>query len=140
MKIQTERLTSTPRPSSDSIVSPPSNQHQMCLQSIILRGFAVRDLQSWIPCSSAELRPSSAPPPPSPFHTPPGSLTFLGLHSTTSIGSQDSYNSKPKTFIQTHVILSSHVFHVFLRDPSAKDINFHQLTSLIAIFVFLILF
>ncbi|KAK5598963.1 hypothetical protein CRENBAI_001206 [Crenichthys baileyi] len=50
----------------------------------ILRGFAFKDLQSWIPRSSAELRPSSAPPSPSPFHTPPGSLTFLGIHSTTS--------------------------------------------------------
>ncbi|MED6267196.1 hypothetical protein CHARACLAT_009525 [Characodon lateralis] len=75
----------------------------MCLQSIILRGFAFKDLQSWITRSSAELRPSSAPPPPSPFHTPPSSLTFLGLHSTTSIGSQggeDSSNSKPKTFFK----------------------------------------
>ncbi|KAK5603274.1 hypothetical protein CRENBAI_011257, partial [Crenichthys baileyi] len=64
-------------------VSPPSPQCQirMCLQSIILRGFGFKDLQSWITRSSAELRPSSAPPPPSPFHTPPGSLTFLGLPS-----------------------------------------------------------
>ncbi|MED6240434.1 hypothetical protein ATANTOWER_021129 [Ataeniobius toweri] len=47
-------------------------QIRMCLQSIILRGFTFKDLQSWIPRSSAELRPSSAPPPPSPFSfTPP---------------------------------------------------------------------
>ncbi|KAK5605430.1 hypothetical protein CRENBAI_014040, partial [Crenichthys baileyi] len=101
-------------------------QIHMCLQSMILRGFAFKDLQSWIPRSSAELRGSSAPPPPSPFHTPPGSLTFLGLHSTTSIGSQggeDLPNSKPKTLIQAHVILS---IHVFLRGLSAKDINFYQ--------------
>ncbi|MED6258731.1 hypothetical protein ATANTOWER_011506 [Ataeniobius toweri] len=95
-------------------VSPLSNQRQirMCRQSIILRGFAFKDLQSWIPRSSPELQPSSAPPPPSPFHTPQGSLTFLGLHSTTSIGSQGGrlINSKPKTFIQAHVILSIHVF------------------------------
>ncbi|MEQ2299465.1 hypothetical protein AMECASPLE_015408 [Ameca splendens] len=84
----------------------------MCLQSIILRGFALKDLQSWISRSSAELRPSTTPSPTSPFHSPPGSLTFLGLHSTTNIGSQggeDSYNSKHKTFIQAHVILSIRV-------------------------------
>ncbi|KAK5614013.1 hypothetical protein CRENBAI_012721 [Crenichthys baileyi] len=109
-------------------VSSPSNQRQirMCLQSSILRGFAFKDLQSWIYPSSPELRPSSAPPPSSPFHTPPGSLTFLGLHSTTSIGCQggeESSNSKPKTFIQAHVILS---IHVFLQGPSAKDITFYQ--------------
>ncbi|MEQ2237724.1 hypothetical protein ILYODFUR_025993 [Ilyodon furcidens] len=47
-------------------------QIRMCLQSIILRGFTFKDLHSWIPRSSAELRPSSAPPPPSPFSfTPP---------------------------------------------------------------------
>ncbi|MEQ2305628.1 hypothetical protein AMECASPLE_039687 [Ameca splendens] len=81
----------------------------MCLQAIILRGFAFKDLQSWIPRSSAEVRHSSAPPPPSHFHTPPGSLTPLGIHFNTSIGSQggeDSSNSKPKMFIQAHVILS----------------------------------
>ncbi|MED6259783.1 hypothetical protein ATANTOWER_031123 [Ataeniobius toweri] len=109
-------------------VSPPSNHCQICigLQSIILQSFAFKDLQSWIPRSSAELRPSSAPPPPSPFHTPPGSLTFLGLHSTTSIGSQggeDLSNSKLKMLIQAHVILSIHVLH---RGLSAKDINLYR--------------
>ncbi|MED6252306.1 hypothetical protein ATANTOWER_010018 [Ataeniobius toweri] len=85
------------RPMTPPCVSSPFKQRPICmrLQSIILQGFASKDLQSWIPRSSVELRPSSAPP--SPFHTPPGSLTFLGLHSTTSIGSQGG---------KTHLILS----------------------------------
>ncbi|MEQ2307531.1 hypothetical protein AMECASPLE_019260 [Ameca splendens] len=51
-------------------------QIRMCLQTIILRGFTFKDLQSWIPRSSAELWSSSAPPPPSPSHTPSCSLTL----------------------------------------------------------------
>ncbi|MED6274795.1 hypothetical protein CHARACLAT_020027 [Characodon lateralis] len=55
-----------------SVTTIIKRQIRMCLQSIILQGFTFKDLQSWIPRSSAELRPSSAPPPPSPFSfTPP---------------------------------------------------------------------
>ncbi|KAK5617379.1 hypothetical protein CRENBAI_006843 [Crenichthys baileyi] len=63
-KIHTERLTSRPwvEVSLSVCISPPSNQRQiqMCLQSIVLRGFAFKDLQAWIPRSSAELRLQSS--------------------------------------------------------------------------------
>ncbi|MED6243947.1 hypothetical protein ATANTOWER_030893 [Ataeniobius toweri] len=108
-------------------VSAPTNQHQVRSnhQPMILQGSAFKVSHSWISQLSVELRPSSTPSPPSDsqFHYHQASSP-----SPVPDPGEDNSNSNPKTFISSCIIS----IHVFLWGLSAKQINIHRVTSLIA--------
>ncbi|MEQ2194564.1 hypothetical protein XENOCAPTIV_030941 [Xenoophorus captivus] len=105
-------------------ISAPTNQHQVCSnpQPMILQG-SFKVSHSWISQLSAELRPFSTPSPPSDsqFHYHQASSP-----SPEPDPGEDYCNSK--TFISSCIIS----VHVFLWGLSAKQINIHGVTSLIA--------
>ncbi|MEQ2234709.1 hypothetical protein ILYODFUR_034264 [Ilyodon furcidens] len=106
-------------------VSAPTNQLQVCKnpQPMILQGSAFKVSHSWISLLSVELRPSSTQSPPSnsQFH-------YHQASSPSPVPDPGEDNSNPKTFISSCIIS----IHVFLWGLSAKQINIHCVTSLIA--------
>ncbi|MEQ2310690.1 hypothetical protein AMECASPLE_011698 [Ameca splendens] len=94
---------------------------------MIRQGSTFKVSHSWISLLSVELRPSSTPLPPSnsQFHyhqaSSPSPVPDPGEDNSNS-------NSNPKTFISSHFIS----IHVFLWGLSAKQMNIHLVTSLIA--------
>ncbi|MEQ2300423.1 hypothetical protein AMECASPLE_025269 [Ameca splendens] len=109
-------------------VSTPNNQLQVCNnpQPMILQGSAFKASHSWISLLSVELRPSSTPSPPSDsqFHYHQASSP-----SPVPDPGEDNSNSNTKTFISSCIFS----IHVFLWGLSAKQINIHCGTSLIAV-------